>query len=343
MTEQALLEVKDLSVSFRGPAGLIPALREASLRVDRSEALAVVGESGSGKTTLLRAIAGLLAPGAVTSGSVRFDQKELLGAPESSLRELRGSQIGFVFQDPVNCFNPSMSIGAQLRRVLALHRPNLPRDQYDREVLAMLAEVGVDGEGKLGNHPFEFSQGQLQRMMIAAACLGGHPRLLLADEPTTSLDVTTEAQVLELLRNLRREREMALVLVTHNLAVAAQLCDRVAVMYAGRVVEESPTEDLFVRPAHPYTRQLLKALPRFPHRGGRLEPIPGESASAPQTEVGCSFAPRCGELLGDICLQSVPPLVEATASQKAACHLYSGTERANESPLRARAFEGEGA
>jgi oligopeptide/dipeptide ABC transporter ATP-binding protein len=319
-----LLEVCELSVSFAGAQGLIPAIRDVTLQVEPSEAVAIVGESGSGKTTVLRAIVGLLADSARASGSVRLRGQELLGAPEAQMRSIRGSQVGLIFQDPVNCFNPSMTIGAQLRRALRLNRPDIPRAQREAQILAMLEKVGIDARGKLDDHPYQFSQGQLQRIMIALVCIGCQPALVLADEPTTSLDVTSEAQVLELLRQLRLERSLALVLVTHNLAVAAQLCERVIVMYAGRIVETASTEELFQRPAHPYTRQLLATLPRFPHEGGRLSPIPGEPAGAPLVEHGCAFAPRCAQLIGAECAETVPGLIPVGAGeQRAACLLYA--------------------
>jgi oligopeptide/dipeptide ABC transporter ATP-binding protein len=319
----ALLSVRSLSVRF---GHTIQAAQTVNLDIHRSESVALVGESGSGKTTVLRAIAGLLG-GAQVSGKVAYRGEDILGRPEAQLRPLRGREIALLFQDPVNSFNPSLTIGAQLRRVLSLHRPDLSRTRYDSEIVAMLHRVGIDGRNRLKNYPFEFSQGQLQRIMIAAVCLGARPSLLLADEPTTSLDVTTEAQVLELLRELRSETGMALLLVTHNLAVAAQLCDRVIVMYAGRVMEEAPISQLFDSPTHPYTRQLLRSLPRFPHEGGRLPTIPGEAKPGMVHSQGCAFWDRCSEFLGDVCRLRVPDLVPSDPSggleQRAACHRYS--------------------
>jgi len=245
---------------------------------------------------------------------------------EDDLRRVRGGQIGLIFQDPVNAFNPSLTIGDQLRRILRLHRRELRAGGYDREISRMLARVGVDTSGgsKLNQYAFNFSQGQLQRIMIAAACLGGEPSLVLADEPTTSLDVTIEAQVLQLLRDLRRELGLALILVTHNLALVAELCDRVLVMYAGRLVEDGDVYSVFETPKHPYTTQLLRSLPRFPASGERLETMHGNVPDLTNPPPGCSFAPRCEQYIGSICDTVCPSLIPtSTVDQRAACHLYA--------------------
>jgi oligopeptide/dipeptide ABC transporter ATP-binding protein len=320
-----LLEVRDLSTSFPTERGLVRAVDALSFEVQPGEAVGLVGESGSGKSTVLRSLLGLIKPpGQVTGGSVVFRGQDLRALPESELRQLRGGQISVIFQDPVNVFNPALTIGDQLRRVLRLHRREVPRSEYDREITRMLARVGVDAVGKLDRYAFNFSQGQLQRIMIAAACLGGEPSLLLADEPTTSLDVTIEAQVLQLLRDLRRELGLALVLVTHNLALVAELCDRVLVMYAGRLVEEGSVYQVFEQPSHPYTEQLLRAMPRFPHTGERLYTMPGNVPDLATAMPGCPFAPRCERFIGAICDSQRPALLPSLgASQRAACHLYA--------------------
>lgn len=326
-----LLAVRDLVVRFRTQRGVADAVRGVSLDLAPGEALALVGESGSGKSTLLRAMAGLLAGNAEVAGSVKVWGQELLGAPESVLRPLRGSVLGMIFQDPVNCLNPSMTIGSQLRRVFRLHRPEVSTKAVDDEIVSVLERVGIDVRAKLDRYPFEFSQGQLQRVMIAAACLIGRPEVLFADEPTTSLDVTTEAQVLELLRELRAELGMALVLVTHNLAVAAQVCDRAVVLYGGRVMEEAGIEDLFERPAHPYSRQLLRSMPRFPHEGGRIYSMPGDAITAAGVGAGCEFRPRCEEVLGAVCAERAPVLLETgRRNQRAACHRWTTPGTASE-------------
>jgi oligopeptide/dipeptide ABC transporter ATP-binding protein len=318
-----LLEVRELSVSFGTGSRSLRAVRDVSFTLERASSLALVGESGSGKTTLLRSVVGLV-PRAAVAGRVAFKGRDLTAASERELERLRGGEIGLVFQDPVSCFNPSLTVGYQLERVLRIHRPEARRPARAERIAAVLVRVGIEHGRVLRRHPFELSQGQLQRVMIAAACLSGKTALLLADEPTTSLDVTTEAQIIELLRDLRRDLDMALVLVTHNLAVAAQLCDRVLVMYGGRLVEDASVEALFERPAHPYTRRLLESLPVFPPSSRRVEPIRGEPASALGVAAGCPFAPRCDVRIGPVCDEETPPLAPTgTPGQLAACHLVA--------------------
>ena len=320
-----LLEVRNLSTVFPTDRGIVRAVDDISFNVQPGEAVGLVGESGSGKSTVLRSLLGLIKPpGRVTAGEVTFRGRDLRTLSDTEMRQVRGGQISLIFQDPVNAFNPSLTIGDQLRRVLRLHRREEPSGGYDREIGRMLARVGVDARGKLDQYAFNFSQGQLQRIMIAAACLGGQPSLLLADEPTTSLDVTIEAQVLQLLRDLRRELGLALVLVTHNLALVAELCDRVLVMYAGRLVEDGGVYAVFEHPSHPYTAQLLRALPRFPSTGERLDAMPGNVPDLANLSPGCAFAPRCERYLGAIC-DSQPPNLRSSGArgQTAACYLYA--------------------
>ncbi len=325
--QSPLLDVRGLSTRFPSDRGMVHAVEDVSFSIRPGEAVGLVGESGSGKSTVLRSLLGLInPPGRIVSGEVIFRDRDLRRLGEDDVRRVRGGQIGLIFQDPVNAFNPSLTIGDQLRRILRLHRPGLPAGGYDGELRRMLARVGVDtaGGSKLNQYAFNFSQGQLQRIMIAAACLGGEPSLVLADEPTTSLDVTIEAQVLELLRDLRRELGLALILVTHNLALVAELCDRVLVMYAGRLVEDADVYSMFETPKHPYTRQLLRSLPRFPASGARLESMRGNVPDLTGLPPGCSFASRCEQKIGAICDTVCPSLVPtSTADQRAACHLYA--------------------
>ncbi len=328
---ERVLAVRGLTTVFPTRRGPLYAVDDLSFDVAAGEAVGLVGESGSGKSTVLRSILGLIKPpGRVLRGEVVFRGRDLRATGEAELRRLRGGQIGMIFQDPVNAFNPSFTIGSQLRRILRLHRLSPPPDGYDAEIVRMLERVGVDVRGKLESYPFTFSQGQLQRIMIAAACLGGEPALLLADEPTTSLDVTIEAQVLQLLRELRRDLGLALILVTHNLAVVAELCDRVLVMYAGRLVEQADVYTLFERPGHPYTAQLLRAIPDFPHRGGRLSPMRGGVPDLAIPTPGCPFAPRCERHLGTVCDTVAPtPRPTGAPGQWAACHLYGDPTEAS--------------
>lgn len=320
---QALLSVRSLGVSYATSRGGVRAADDVSFDVAPGEAVGLVGESGSGKSTVLRALLRLLPRSTRVVGRVIFRGRDLLTLPSDEMGRVRGGEIGLVVQDPVNAFNPAFTVADQLRRVLRLHRDVAPVDGYDAEIGRMLRRVGVEPGGKLKAYPFNFSQGQLQRIMIAAACLAGHPSLLLADEPTTSLDVSVEAQVLQVLRDLRRDLGLALVLVTHNLALVAELCDRVLVMYAGRVVEEGDVYDVFERPSHPYTQQLLRAIPTFPHSGHRLYARPGGVADLASPAPGCPFAPRCDQHMGNICDKTAPPLLASgPLGQVAACHLY---------------------
>jgi oligopeptide/dipeptide ABC transporter, ATP-binding protein, C-terminal domain len=327
-----VLRVNGLTVTYRSRGRPVPAVRRFELSVRPGEIVGLVGESGSGKSTALKAILGLNlgSETEVKADEILLDGLDLRTLSAEQARRIRGGQMSMIFQDPINSFNPSWTIGSQFRRVLALHRPDLSRSEYDDEIIRLLADVGIDGRGKLKSYPFQFSQGQLQRIMIAVACASKDLKVLLADEATTSLDVTIEAQVLELLRRLRRERNLAMVLVTHDLSVVAEMCDRVVVMYAGEVVEVANVYDLFERPQHPYTQQLLKAIPQFPHTGGRLYTMRGAVPRLDQPIAGCTFAPRCDRRLGSIC-DTVPPELRPTANDGgavAACHLVGGAEPA---------------
>jgi ABC-type glutathione transport system ATPase component len=250
-----LLRAEHLTRHFKIGGALsrrtLHAVDDVNFTIERGEIVALVGESGSGKSTVLRALLRLLPGSAHIEGQVRYHGRDLLALAENEMRQVRGGEISLIVQDPVSAFNPAFTVGDQLRRVIRLHRRERPPEGYDAEIYRMLRRVGIDPAAKLNAHPFNFSQGQLQRMMIAAACLAGRPLLLLADEPTTSLDVSVEAQVLQLLRELRAELGLAVLLVTHNLAVVAELCDRVLVMYAGRVVEQGDIYATFERPRHP--------------------------------------------------------------------------------------------
>ena len=319
-----LLQVRSLGVTYATSRGGVRAANDVSFDLAAGEAVGIVGESGSGKSTVLRALLRLLPRSTRVEGQVLYRGRDLLALGDNEMRQVRGGEISLIVQDPVNAFNPSFTIGDQLRRILRLHRRERPPGGYDAEISRMLRRVGVDPAGKLNAYPFNFSHGQLQRMMIAAACLAGRPLLLLADEPTTSLDVSVEAQVLQLLRELRAELGLAVLLVTHNLAVVAELCDRVLVMYAGRVVEQGDIYAVFERPRHPYTEQLLKSIPTFPHSGERLRTMSGGVPDLLTEPRGCPFAPRCERHLGAICDSVPPPLISVGSDgQTAACHLYS--------------------
>lgn len=244
-------------------------LEGVSFQVSRGEIVGLVGESGSGKSTVLKALLDTIGPsGEAHSISLEVAGRDVHALPRAEYRRLRGIEMSLVSQDPVNSFNPAISVGSQFRRVLKRLYPHLGRRELDDRILKLLRGVGIDGRGKLKAYPFQFSQGQLQRFMIALATSSDRLQVLLADEPTTSLDVTIEAQILDLLRGLRDERNLAVVLVTHNLPVVAETCDRVMVMHGGRIVEDAPVRELFRHPQHWYTKQLIDAIPTFP-KGGR--------------------------------------------------------------------------
>lgn len=326
-----VLRVRGLRTTYQFRGRPVSAVKDLSLTVRSGEVVGLVGESGSGKSTALKSILGMLRPPAVVEADeILLAERDLRAMSKEDARRVRGGQMSMIFQDPINSFNPSWTIGSQFRRVLSLHRPDLKRGEFNDEIVRLLAEVGIDGRDKLKSYPFQFSQGQLQRIMIAVACSSKDLKVLLADEPTTSLDVTIEAQVLELLRQLRAERNLAMVLVTHDLSVIAEMCDKVVVMYAGEVVEVADVFDLFERPQHPYTEQLLKAIPHFPHGGERLYAMRGAVPRLDQQTEGCTFAPRCDRHLGTIC-DTVRPVLAPTAQGDgglAACHLVTHPELA---------------
>ena len=315
-----VLEVQDLSVSFRTDDGVVRAVDGVSYAVRRGEVLGVVGESGCGKSVTNLAVMGLLAKpaGRVDGGSVRFEGRELLGLPEREMRKVRGNRIAMIFQDPMTSLNPFLSVEEQLAEVGVLHL-GLTRPQAVARAVELLARVGIsDPARRIRAYPHEFSGGMRQRVMIAMALLCD-PAVLIADEPTTALDVTIQAQILDLLRELQRERGMAVVLVTHDLGVVAGVADRVVVMYAGQVVEEAPTPALFARPSHPYTSALLRSVPRVAGDAhARLAPIEGMPPRLDRELVGCRFAPRCA-LVRDACRAGAPPLVAAGAGRLRRC------------------------
>ncbi len=312
-SDAPLIRIENLAVSFDGQA----ALRGVSFGVARGEALGLVGESGCGKSVTWLAALGLLPAKARITGSVRLAGEEILGAPPAALERVRGGRVAMIFQDPASSLNPVHRVGRQIAEALALHR-GLYGAAARAEAKRLLDTVGIpDAARRLDAYPHEFSGGQNQRVMIAMA-LAGQPDLLVADEPTTALDVTIQAQILELLQHLRRETGMALVLISHDLGVVAETCDRVAVMYAGRIVEEGPVERLFDAPAHPYTRGLLGALPDIDGPRRRLSAIPGGVPEPWAMPPGCAFAPRCASRIA-ACDDGVPPDLAVADGHRAAC------------------------
>jgi oligopeptide transport system ATP-binding protein len=314
---RACLDVRNLSVRYESNA---PAVNDVSFRVNEGECLGVVGESGSGKTQVFMAVMGLLTQRARIEGAATFKDLDLLRLDARALNRLRGSQIAMVFQDPMTALTPHLTIGSQLREVLSTHAPDLSAAEATRRALAMLGRVRVpQGERRLRQYPHELSGGMRQRVLIAMACLC-RPQLLIADEPTTALDVTVQAQVLSLLQSLRRETGTAVALITHDLAMLAGIADRVIVMYSGRIVESADAAELFERPLHPYSNGLLQCLPsRSGQRLSRLPSIPGLPPDPAQEAAGCAFAPRCPRAR-PVCVEQRPSLALRTGGREVACH-----------------------
>ena len=308
---QTLLRVDDLRVSFRTDEGLVRAVRGVSFDIAHGETVGIVGESGSGKSVTNLAMMGLvpMPPGKIEGGKAIFDGVDLLHAKESEWRKIRGRRIAMIFQDPMTALNPLMTIEQQLMEAPRLHL-GMSRTQARQRSIEMLELVGIASPSKrLRDYPHQFSGGMRQRVMIAMA-LSCEPELLIADEPTTALDVTIQAQILDLLSDLQKRKGTSILLITHDLGVVAGHCDRVLVMYAGRIVEKASTDDLFASPKHPYTSGLLESLPRFDQSGhDRLLAIAGQPPDMTNIPAGCAFRPRCPYSV-DPCRAQDPPLVE---------------------------------
>lgn len=319
-TPNVLLEVNDLAVRFHTPEGIVHAVNGISYRVHEGEAVAVVGESGCGKSVSMMSILGLIPvpPGEIAGGSARFLNKELLSLDEDELEAVRGSEIGMIFQDPMTSLNPVLTIERQLTEALRKHY-GMEADKARARAVELLETVGIsDAASRLHSYPHQFSGGMRQRVMIAMM-LACNPSLLIADEPTTALDVTIQAQIVDLVLTLREKLGMAMIWITHDLGVVAAMADRVLVMYAGRIVEEADVDDLYERPLHPYTIALLAALPRVDkRRDDRLASIPGAPPNLLVKPAGCPFAPRCRFVI-DRCRVEDPPLVTLRPRHKVAC------------------------
>ncbi len=324
VTSEALLRVRGLRTVLRSGAaggGGVPVVDGVDLAVDRGETLALVGESGCGKSVAALSLLDLVPdpPLRITAGEVLLDGRDLLSMQESDLQGVRGRLVGMVFQEPSASFNPVLRVGRQVGESLRWHR-GMGRREADRAAVGLLDRVGVPDAGRVaGRYPHEFSGGMLQRAAIAAALACG-PDLLIADEPTTALDVTVQAQILELLASLQEETGMGVLLITHDLGVVAEAADRVSVMYGGRIVEEAPVEGLFETPAHPYARGLLASLPG--DEGAAPRPIPGAVPEPADVIPGCRFSPRCGDAF-ERCSEE-PPLSPRGEGRRAACWLEEG-------------------
>ncbi|HEY0247317.1 MAG TPA: ABC transporter ATP-binding protein [Gryllotalpicola sp.] len=315
---EPILSVRNLSVAFDSSVGRIEAVRQVDLDVGRGEFVALLGESGSGKSVTARAIMGLTDEHTTVSADrMQLDGQELLGMAEEPRRRLRGEQMSLVLQDALSALNPVLSIGDQIGELFRVHR-GLNRKQARAKAIELLSLVGIPAPNRrVDDYPHQFSGGMRQRILIAMA-IALEPQLLIADEPTTALDVTVQAQILELLARLRDELGTAIVLITHDLGVVMEVADRLAVMYAGRIVERGDADSVLDRPAHPYTAALLQSMPRLELRGGRLTAIPGSPPSPARVPRGCAFHTRCAWAV-DACRVERPELVEVGPGRDAAC------------------------
>ena len=318
-----LLEVKDLKVSFFTPAGEVKAVDGISYSMGYNEVMGIVGESGSGKSVEAYSIIGLLqSPGRVTGGSILFEGENVLEYDAEKMRQFRGNKASMIFQNPMTCLNPVYTIGDQLMEALTCHDKTISKTQARARAIQMLELVGINNAVKrVDQYPHEFSGGMRQRAMIAMALIC-EPKLLIADEPTTALDVTIQAQILELMKDLQKKENTSIIFITHNLGVVAEICDRVSVMYAGRIVEQGLVQDIFYRPQHPYTKGLIASTPRLDEEDQeRLVPIEGTPIDLLNPPSGCNFGPRCKNCM-KICLREKPPYAQVGEGHISACWLH---------------------
>jgi peptide/nickel transport system ATP-binding protein len=320
-----ILEVKHLMTQFFTEAGIVRAVDGVDIVVKRGEVLGLVGESGCGKSVTSLSIIGLISqPGRVVDGEVLFDEEDLLKLSNRRMRNIRGNRISMIFQQPQSSLNPVFRVGDQLTEVLLNHQ-NISKEEAEKRAIELLTMVGIpEPESRAQSYPHEMSGGMAQRVMIAMA-LACVPELLIADEPTTALDVTIQAQILDLMRNLKSQMDTAIILITHDLGVVAEMCDRVNVMYAGRIVEEAPVEELFERPKHPYTEALIGSTPILGQAEKDLVTIPGSVPNLINLPAGCKFAPRCQARIENEltrCTEEEPELIEMAPNHWVRCWLY---------------------
>ena len=325
----ALLEVRDLHTSFFTPVGEVKAVNGISFNLDHGKVLGIVGESGSGKSVTAYSVMQILEKtGKILSGSIKVDGKELVGLPEREMKHIRGNRISIIFQDPMTSLNPTYTIGHQLMEAILLHTNRNKKQAYDRAV-EMLKLVNVnEPEKRMKQYPFEFSGGMRQRVMIAMA-LACEPDILIADEPTTALDVTIQAQILELMQSRQKELGMAIIMITHDLGVVAQMCDEVIVMYAGSICEQGTADEIFYNPKHEYTKGLIRSIPTVDNDGEKLQPISGIPIDLLNMPAGCPFAPRCENAM-KICLHQRCPRMQINADHQAACWVTAKEEMEKE-------------
>ena len=314
-----LLAVRDLTVRYRSESGPVTAVAGLSFDVAAGETLGIVGESGSGKSAASMAIMGLLPAGTEVTGSVKLNGRELLTLSDTQMRDVRGRRIAIVFQDALSALNPMMTVGAQLAEAMAVHHRDRDRAELRERAAELLDLVGIpDPRARLDQYPHEYSGGMRQRVLIAMG-IANDPEILITDEPTTALDVTVQAQVLEVIERVQDRTDTAVVLITHDLGVVAGLADRVLVLYAGTNLEEGPVDELFHATAHPYTEGLLAALPRVDRKVARLVPIPGQPPSPHARPVGCPFGPRCEHFVSEVCDVPRLPVTRVSPEHASAC------------------------
>lgn len=321
MNSNCLLDIQDLQVSFFTPAGEVKAVSGVSYTLDHGEVLGIVGESGSGKSVSAYTLMGIIAnPGKIVGGTVEFNGHHIETMSEKEFRKMRGSEVSIIFQDPMTSLNPVFSIGNQLMEMLRLHT-NKTKAECRARAIELLGLVGMnEPEKRMKQYPHEFSGGMRQRVMIAMA-LACEPKLLIADEPTTALDVTIQAQILELMVELKNKINMSIIIITHDLGIVSDICDRIAVMYAGKIVEIGTTDDIFYNPKHCYTKGLLNSIPKINEKEHeRLIPIEGTTVDLLNAPAGCPFASRCGSCM-KICLTQMPEYTDISPVHKSACWL----------------------
>ncbi|MGW1227513.1 ABC transporter ATP-binding protein [Streptomyces sp. NPDC001478] len=320
-----LLEVRDLHVEFHTRDGVAKAVNGVNYSVAEGETLAVLGESGSGKSVTAQAIMGILdmPPGKISGGQILFKDRDLLTLKHEERRKIRGQEMAMIFQDALSSLNPVLTVGEQLGEMFVVHR-GLSRKDAKAKAVELMDRVRIPAaKERVGNYPHQFSGGMRQRIMIAMA-LALEPSLIIADEPTTALDVTVQAQVMDLLAELQRELNMGLILITHDLGVVADVADKIAVMYAGRIVETAPVHEIYKAPAHPYTKGLLRSIPRLDQKGQELYAIKGLPPNLLHIPPGCAFNPRC-PMAQDVCRTDVPPLFDVAEHRQSACYFWKET------------------
>lgn len=323
---EKLLEIKDEKLSFFTPAGEVKALNGVSFSMNEGEVLGIVGESGSGKSVTAYSIMGLTAyPGKLIGGTINFNGHQIDKMSEKEMRKIRGNEVSIIFQDPMTSLNPVYTIGNQITEVIRLHTGKSKKEAHDR-AKELLELVGINEPAKrLKQYPHELSGGMRQRVMIAIA-LACEPKLLIADEPTTALDVTIQAQILELMQELRKKLGMSIIMITHDLGVVASMCERIAVMYAGHIVEYGTADEIFYEPKHEYTKGLIKSIPKLNvQETERLIPIEGQPVDLLNPPAGCPFAPRCANCM-KICLREMPPKTELSDTHYSQCWLLQKEE-----------------